>query len=112
MISDSQKFKEEDEKMKAKVTSRNLYESYLFTIRAAHKEYKDNLEEEESNELAKLINENFKWLDTNRDEDAAVYDEKHKTIQAILNPYMNRLIKSIAEAEFSESNGPKIEEVN
>jgi len=105
-------FKEEDEKMKAKVTSRNMYESYLFTVRAAHKEYKDNLEEEESIELEKLINENFKWLDANREDDASVYDEKLKTIQTILNPYMNRLIKSIAAAEYNESNGPKIEEVN
>jgi heat shock protein 1/8 len=112
MVADAQKFKEDDEKMKAKVTSRNLYESYLFTVRAAHKEYKDNLEEEESNELEKLINENFKWLDANRDDDASVYDEKLKTIQTILNPYMNRLIKSIAAAEYNESNGPKIEEVN
>jgi len=106
MVSEAEKFKEDDEKCKQRVSSRNLLESYLFSVRAALKEYGSKLVEQEQTQLEKLINENIFWLENNRERDAALYEEKFKDLQRVIIPVMNKFHKK------NEQDGPKIEEVN
>jgi heat shock 70kDa protein 1/2/6/8 len=106
MVSEAEKFKEDDEKCKQRVSSRNLLESYLFSVRAALKEYGSKLVEQEQTQLEKLINENIFWLENNRERDAALYEEKFKDLQRVIIPVMNKFNKK------NEQDGPKIEEVN
>ena len=106
MVSEAEKFKEDDEKCKLRVSSRNLLESYLFSVRSALKEYGSKLVEQDQVQLEKLINENISWLENNRERDAALYEEKIKDLQRVILPVMNKVHKK------SEQDGPKIEEVN
>jgi heat shock 70kDa protein 1/2/6/8 len=108
MIADAEKFREEDEKQKVRVSARNGLESYLFSMRAAFKEYGDLLTELEYKEIGELITINILWLEENQEAPAIVYDEKLKYLQQIIVPIMNRLHKKSPD----NRDSPKIEEVN
>lgn len=108
MISEAEKYKDEDEKCKLRVTSRNLLESYLFSVRSAVKEYGQKLNDSDRHILEKLVNENISWLDSNRERDAPVFEEKYKDLQRVIHPIMNKIHKKNG----TDQDGPKIEEVN
>lgn len=108
MIADAEKYKEEDENCKRRISSRNLLESYLFSIRSANKEYGSKLSEKDRTVLEKLTNENISWLEANRDQDANVYEDKFKNLQHLIMPIMSKIHKKTTE----QQDGPKIEELN
>ena len=105
MIADAEKFREEDEKHKRRVGSRNALESYLFSIRTALREHVgDNLTEKEIEPIDDLVSEQIYWLEAHQEKDAEVYDEKLKTMQKLVVPIMAKIHKK-------DANGPKIEEI-
>jgi heat shock protein 1/8 len=131
MISDAEKYKEEDENCKRRVSSRNLLESYLFSIRSAYKEYGSKLSDKDRSCLERLANENISWLEANREQDASVYEDKFKVLQHLIMPIMSKIHKkssssngaspspaavgSTSSCEKDSSHhqdGPRIEELN
>ena len=108
MVSEAEKYKEEDEKFKVRISSRNTLESYLFTVRAAIKEYADSVDEKDKIKIEKLVNESIEWLETHRDESAALFEEKYNDLKQAIIPVMGKLSKKSLE----DGDGPKIEEVN
>lgn len=107
MISDAERFREEDDRCRQKVSSRNALESYLFSIRTAIKEHGSNFDEKDRVPTEKIVNEYINWLDHNREKDAEVYDEKYKYLQKLVVPIMEKIHK-----KSEDPNGPQIEEVN
>lgn len=105
MIEEAEKYREEDEKIKMRISSRNLLESYLFSVRSAFKEYGSKLPEQDRTSVETLVHENISWLDSNREQEAAVYDEKFKALQNIIMPIMAKVHKR-------HEDGPRIEELN
>lgn len=125
MIADAEKYKEEDENCKRRVSSRNLLESYLFSIRSANKEYGGKLSDKDRSCLERLANENINWLENNREQDAAVYEEKFKVLQHLIMPIMSKIHKKsqtngggsagslgASSSSSHEQDGPRIEELN
>lgn len=119
MIADSERYKEEDENCKRRVSSRNLLESYLFSIRSACKEYAAKLGDRDRSCLERLANENISWLEMNREQDAGVYEEKFKVLQQLITPILSKIHKKaslssspISGGERNEQDGPRIEELN
>ena len=107
MIAESEKYREEDEKCRIRVSARNSLESYLFSIRAAIKEYSLNFSKQDHIILERLVNENITWLEGNREQDANIYEEKFKDLQTLIVPIMEKLHKKNS----NDPSGPQIEEV-
>ena len=113
MIAEAESFKEEDEKFKRRVVARNMLESYLFSVRAAIKEYAAMLVDTDRAQLDKLVDENFNWLDGNRERDGAVYEERFADLQRVIAPILAKFYKkSLAAATAAPRDGPRIEEIN
>ena len=106
MIADAEKYREEDEVAKQRVSSRNALESYLFSIRTAIKEHGKSFDDQDRIPVEKLVNEHIAWLEINREKDAEVYEDKYKYMQRVIMPVMEKIHKKGAES------GLKIEEVN
>lgn len=107
MIQEAEKYKEEDEILKRRVSSRNSLESYLFSARSAFREYSSKLADTDRSLLDRLIKENIAWLEENREQDAEIYEEKFKYLQNVIMPIMSKIHK-----KNSEQDGLKIEELN
>jgi len=118
MIADAERYREEDEKCRIRVSSRNSLESYLFSVRSAIKEFAvditKKISESDLNQIEKLVNEDINWLnmEQNRDQDASIYEEKLKCLQQLIMPIMSKIHKNdLNDEQLTDKNGIKIEEV-
>merc|ERR1711907_314293 len=90
MVNDAEKFKAEDDAMKAKVEAKNGLESYCHQIKNTlnEEQLKDKFTEDDKKVIEDITNEGLQWLEANQDADADAYEGKRKEIEAKYNPIM------------------------
>jgi len=95
MIKEGEKFKEEDDKLKEKIDSMNLFEALLYQTKSTleNKEFSEKLEEEDKEIIKSTLEEADTWFNENRDTcTKEELDEKHKNLQDTLQPIMTKLM--------------------
>ena len=93
MVNDAEKFKDEDEKIRKRVESKNQLESYLYQMKTTlnDEKIKDKFSEEDTETLTTMIDNNMEWLDSHQTEEAEVYEAKIKECEGIANPIMTKM---------------------
>merc|ERR1712134_65014 len=68
MVADAEKFKDEDEKQKDRITAKNGLESYIFNLKSSldNQEIKSKLSSEELAGAQTALDEALKWMDSNQ----------------------------------------------
>lgn len=110
MVSDAEKYREEDENQKERVQSKNQLEHYVYGVRNAVEEEKGKLEPSEKTEALNACEEALKWLDLNAEAEKSEFESKLKMVQETCSPIMTKL-HSDQKGE-STGGGPKVEEVD
>lgn len=110
MVSDAEKYREEDENQKERVQSKNQLEHYVYGVRNAVEEEKGKLEPSEKTEALNACEEALKWLDLNAEAEKSEYESKLKMVQDTCSPMMTKLHGD--QKEESTGGGPKVEEVD
>ena len=91
MVSDAEKFKEDDELVKSTIESKNNVESLIYQLNGliGKEDVKSKLSEEEINTALNVIQETEKWLldEHNKEE----YESKLEELNKSLNPLMIKL---------------------
>jgi heat shock protein 5 len=95
MIKDSERFAEEDKKVKDRVDAKNELESYVYSLKtqlADKEKLGGKLSSDEKSTIEKEIEEKIKWLDENQ-ASAEVDDFKaqKKSIEDVVTPIMTKL---------------------
>jgi L1 cell adhesion molecule like protein len=100
MVSDAEKFKAEDDAMKAKVEAKNGLESYCHQIKNTLNEekLKEAFTDDDKKVIEEASNEGLQWLEANADADADAYAGKQKEIEAKYNPIMQRVYQAAGGA--------------
>ena len=95
MVSEAEKFKDEDEKNRQLIESKNSLESYMFNIENALNEekLKDKFTEEDRTLITDKINEIKQWLESNPT-DKSEFDNKQKELETVYNPIMKKVYGS------------------
>merc|ERR1712107_97627 len=87
MVSDAEKFKQEDEKQKERISAKNNLESYCFNMKSTIDD--DKLKEKISDSDREAINskcdEIIKWLDANQLAEVDEFQDKQKEVEGICN---------------------------
>jgi L1 cell adhesion molecule like protein len=94
MVKNAEKFKEEDEKNKAVIESKNDLENYLYGVKnsiSTKAEGAPPLFDEVKGEIDPIIDEGLKWFEENPKEDAEVYKNKQKEITDKVQPLLMKL---------------------
>jgi len=94
MVKNAEKFKEEDEKHKAVIESKNDLENYLYGVKnsiSTKAEGAPPLFDEVKGEIDPIIDEGLKWFEENPKEDAEVYKNKQKEITDKVQPLLMKL---------------------
>jgi len=132
MVRDAEKYKDEDEKQKEKISAKNGLESYVFNIKQTLDEpnLKDKITESERTKVTEKVDEVLKWLDLNQTAEKEEFEHKQKELQDLCNPIMTKLYQGAggaagfpggfpgadasanASASAGSSAGPTIEEVD
>ncbi|ODQ63248.1 heat shock protein 70 [Nadsonia fulvescens var. elongata DSM 6958] len=128
MVSEAEKFKEEDEAESARVAAKNGLESFTYSLKntLSEENFKEKVDEEERTTLEKAINETIEWLDANQTGTTEEFSDKQKELEAVSNPIMMKFYGSeggapgaapggfpgAPGAEAPGADGPTVEEVD
>jgi len=130
MVSDAEKFKEEDEKEGDRIQARNNLESYLYQLKSSVEDdkVKDKLVEDDVREVTNKCTEVITWLESNQNATKDEFESKRKEVESVANPVIQRMYSSGGMPggmpggmsggmsggmqDTSASSGPTIEEVD
>ena len=93
MVEEAEKYKAEDEAMKAKVEAKNQLENYAFSVRNSIRDEKvaGQLSEDDKKTVEDAVQETIDWLDNNQDKEKEEYEEKRKNLEEKVNPVLTKL---------------------
>lgn len=119
-VAEAEKFAAEDEAVRQKVEARNKLEGYLYNVRNTtnETEFQSKLNDEQKEELTKVINESIEWLDDNDDLEKEEYEDKQKEVEGLITPILTSVYSqgpppgAGGEETGGEGTGPKVEEVD
>jgi L1 cell adhesion molecule like protein len=126
MIKEEEIHRDEDQKAREQIESRNALEAFAYSSRENiinSEELSSKLSEVDKTTIDEAIKEIIEWLDANHTATKEEYDTKQKYLADIIEPIMKNLYASAGaepqqppaqerSADTNESSGPKIEEVD
>ena len=115
MVSEAERYKEEDAKHKKKIDARNGFENYVYSVKNSTSEpgLKDKLTENDRATIEDACKSALEWLETasGSETDAEQYEAEQKKLEGVVTPIVSKLYGGPAESSHS-SPGPNIEEVD
>ncbi|XP_066151303.1 heat shock protein 70 A1-like [Euwallacea fornicatus] len=91
MLSEAERYKEEDEKQKEKVASRNSLEAYIFQLKQAVQDCGDKLSTQDKATVERECDETLKWLDANTLAEKEEFEDRMKHLTSVCSPLMAKL---------------------
>jgi L1 cell adhesion molecule like protein len=100
MVSEAEKYKQQDELVKKKVEAKNGLENYCYSVRGSLKDekIKDKFSEEERTNLEKLCGDALSWIEANPEAHAEEFEKHQKDIEAVFNPVISRIYQETGGA--------------
>jgi heat shock 70kDa protein 1/2/6/8 len=125
MVAEAEKYKADDEGVKAKIEAKNSLENYCFNVRNSinDEKVKDKLEAADRTKIEGLVTETLAWLESNSGAEKEEFEEKQKSVEKEIMPLMSKLYGGAGapggggggpayEEDAPSAGGPKIEEVD
>jgi heat shock protein 1/8 len=115
LVSEAEKFKEEDRVNKEKVEAKNTLANYLYSMRDYVIKNKGDTPNEDMTNLDSLITNNIDWVENNPNETAECYENKRKEIEESVKVLLEKINnKQNENKDIDENKEPnvKIEEVD
>ena len=93
MVNDAEKFKDDDEKSRARIEAKNQLESYAYSVRNTIKDEKvaDKISAEDKTKIEDAVKAAINWLDHNQTAEKDEYDAKVKELEGVVQPIMVRM---------------------
>jgi L1 cell adhesion molecule like protein len=106
MVSDADKFKEDDEKAHKKIESKNKLENYLYNIKSTvlNEDKMKTALGDDVETVSSTVEEALKWLEESTVRTGEDYDEKQKEVEKILMPLVQKAYS--ANAPPPDASGP------
>ncbi len=123
MLSDAEKYREQDQEQREKVSARNQIESYVFSVKQAVQDSGDKLTSSDKDSVLNLCEDTIRWLDNNTLAEKDEYKHKLEELQRQCAPIMTKIHTGGAAGpqdcgnqyrQGAENNysGPTVEEVD
>merc|ERR1711913_213713 len=116
MVSEAEKYKDEDDKQKERVAAKNGLESYIFNLKSSldTAEIKAKLSADELSGAKAALDEALKWLDSNQLGEKEEFEDKQAELEKMAKPLMSKIYgQSQGKAQQRSNNtGPTVEEVD
>ncbi|KAI3407074.1 hypothetical protein KGF56_000162, partial [Candida oxycetoniae] len=131
MVSDAEKFKEEDEREANRVQAKNGLETYAYSLKSTlnEEQMKSKLDASDIETVVKAADETISWLDSNQTATQEEFDDRKKELEGVANPIMTKAYQAGAvpgdgagaggpggfpggAPPAPEASGPTVEEVD
>nr|ADT78476.1 heat shock protein 70 [Meretrix meretrix] len=96
MVNDAEKYKQEDEKQKDRITAKNQLESYSFNMKSTveDEKLKDKISDEDKKAIIDKCNEVISWLDSNQLAEKEEFEHQQKELEKVCNPIITKLYQA------------------
>ncbi|KAA8492910.1 Heat shock cognate 70 kDa protein [Porphyridium purpureum] len=96
MVQDAEKYKAEDEIMKARVEAKNGLENYAYNVRNTIQDEKiaGKLDADDKKAIEDKVEECLKWLEDNSEASTEEYTSMQKALEAVVNPIMTKMYQA------------------
>lgn len=93
MVSDAEKYRDEDEKQRDRISARNALESYCFSIKQTLEDdkLKDKVDPNDRQTITSKIDEMQKWMDANSLAEKEEFEHKQKELEKVFNPIITKI---------------------
>jgi L1 cell adhesion molecule like protein len=100
MVSEAEKYAQEDEAQKVKIEAKNGLENYCFQMRNSMEDekLKDKFEAGDKEKIEEAVKEALEWLDRNQMAEKEEFDAKQKEVEAVANPIMMKVYQAAGGA--------------
>jgi len=101
LVSDAEKFKDEDDKIRNRIEKKNGLENYCFQMKNQldDEKMKDKFTEEDKKTITEATKEVLQWLESaGADADVTAFEEKQKELEGKFNPIMMRVYQAAGGA--------------
>ncbi|KAJ6643565.1 Heat shock protein 70 A2, partial [Pseudolycoriella hygida] len=119
MLAEAERYREEDERQKERISARNNLESYVFNVKQAVDQCGDKLSDSDKSLVRDKCDEIIKWLDTNSLAEKEEFEERLKELTRVCSPLMTKLHNGGQPTNcnqqargFGGHSGPTVEEVD
>lgn len=121
MVNEAEKYKNEDEQQREKITAKNALESYCFNMKSTveDEKLKDKINESDRTTVLNKCNEVIAWLDANQLAEKDEFTDKQKELESVCSPIITKLYQAggaappgAAPGGAQPAGGPTIEEVD
>ncbi|GFN81441.1 heat-shock protein 70 [Plakobranchus ocellatus] len=117
MLAEADKYKEEDEKQRERVSARNQLESYVFSVKQALEAAEEKLSSKDKDIVLNACNETLSWLDNNSLADKEEYEHRLQELQKTSSSVMAKLhgqgqSQGQGPSHSQAHSGPSVEEVD
>ena len=103
MIANSEKYKEEDQKIKLRIEARNDFENYIYSFKNSINDSK-KLEEEDKKKGNDILEEGIKWLDENNNVEVEEYNTKKREYEDKMRDIVSKMYETENENNPTSSN--------
>ncbi|KAJ8915041.1 hypothetical protein NQ315_016016, partial [Exocentrus adspersus] len=110
MLAEAERYKEEDDKQRDRIASKNALENYVYSVKQTVEDYGNKLSSEDKRKVQKECDNCIKWLDSNQMAEKDEFEYKLKEITRTCSPIMTKLHRGGNDK--SGDDGPTIEEVD
>merc|ERR1712079_784221 len=97
MVNDAEKFKDDDNKQKERISAKNGLESYCFNMKTTIDDEKKKIQDK--------CDEAIKWLDANQLAEVEEFQDKQKGVEGVCNPIITKLYQSAGGAGMPDMGG-------
>jgi len=96
MVSEAEKYKDEDEKAAQRIQAKNGLESYAYNLRNTMQDEKvvGKFDPADKEKLQKVIDEAIQWLDASQEASKEEYEAKQKELEEVANPIMMKMYQA------------------
>ena len=107
MVNDAEKFKDEDNKQKDRISAKNGLESYCFNMKTTIDDEKmaDKISADDKKLITDKCDDAIKWLDANQLAEVEEFQDKQKEVEAVCNPIITKLYQSAGGAGMPDMGG-------
>ena len=109
MVQEAEQFKEDDDKIKQQVESKNQFDGLVYQSKTYLEN--DNLNTDDKEAIKTRLDEEQLWIDSNQHSSKEDYDAKHHDLQQFLSQYATKLTQdSTEQSQQYEKTPPNTEE--
>jgi len=108
MVNEAEKYKDEDEKQRDRITARNALEGYCFSVKQTldDDKLKDKIDSNDRQTITAKIDETQKWMDANSLAEKEEFEHKQKELEKIFNPIISKVYQGAGGAPGAEGGMP------